>query len=120
MAGNELLTTVLVQGLAAGIVAALLRTWDGAPFPAVVRTLWRDNKKRKPLGCPVCMGTWAALLVAGAAHIARVGPELHGTAYLMQILASAGVAAWLNGAVVPPALTGMLDDLDNSPKPPEA
>lgn len=93
MAASELLIGAVLLGLAAGFVAAVIRT--AAP------TSW---KMTKPVGCPTCMGFWSTLLVITA--LAVTGARMNfltGESFLMfalQVAAACGIAAWLNGQLV--------------------
>lgn len=112
MAFTELSLIVLVQGLAAGAVASILRTWSGTLAGPAFSAWWEAQKQLKPLGCPVCMGFWCALGVSGGLTNWALAKPLAPVPFILTLLASAGVAAWVNSQVIPPTLSALpLDDL---------
>jgi hypothetical protein len=91
MALDAILTEALVIGLAAGFVAAAIRT--------LVPTSWTA---RKPFGCALCMGWWCAAILWTAWN----GNSYHGS--IWALLGSAAVAAVVNGWIIPPRIEGNL------------
>ncbi len=82
----------LTLGLAAGFVAAVVRT--------TVKEQWLQRLPvliAYPFGCAVCMGFWCTLGVA----------LWFGSASVVEFFASAGIAAWLNGQLVPAPLPAL-------------
>lgn len=92
MALDAVLTESLVLGLSAGFIAAAARTLAPAKWAA-----------RKPFGCALCMGWWSALIL----WVIRYDPtirEIVSGPVLWPLLASAAVAALVNGWIVPPRI----------------
>ena len=83
-------------GLAAGFVAAAARTLAPASWTA-----------KKPFGCALCMGWWSALLL-WVLHFNPTIREIVSGPALWPLLASAAVAALVNGWIIPPRIEGNL------------
>jgi hypothetical protein len=103
MALSDLLVGTVLVGLAAGGVASIFRA---LPWPKTWLT-------QKPLGCPLCMGWWAALFIVTAIQwtptkdsaelLTRFAP--FGTNEMFfQLLGATAIAAWLTAQIIQPPI----------------
>lgn len=92
---GSLLASTVFMGLAAGWVAGLIRLRAS-----------EAAKSRKPVNCPFCLGWWATVAIVPIVTVAGIIPfELSRRGFgvwLVQLLATAAVAAVVNGWIAPP------------------
>lgn len=89
-----LFVCVLLYGLAGGALAALVRT--------AVKDAWPALYVRKPVGCYVCLGSWAALATTIIGSALLDASPLRGLGpWTMVWFASSAIASYVNERLAP-------------------